>query len=214
MEPSINHLLGIFILLSNSAGLAQVVSVEGSISLTNKQSDAINPSLGVDTAGVLRIKAASIGDTIEGGLVFWIDDSGYHGLVCSLEDLTDTVRWGNGSFSDTGARGDGIGAGVMNSMLIMLRQGIGNHQFAAQLCLNYRTEDSNIYQDWYLPAKHELDIIYSQLFLRGIGNLATDNYWSSTETNTNNATVRHFGNPLIFAQGKNQLARVRAVKRF
>ena len=64
-----------------------------------------------------------------GGIVFFVDSTGTHGLVAALADAGEgtTYTWdgGNGdSFYDfvTGATGDGIGAGQMNTSLIVSEQ--------------------------------------------------------------------------------------------
>lgn len=38
------------------------------------------------------------------------------------------------------------------------------------------------YSDWYLPSKEELDLIHSNLFLKGISGFSVEWYWSSSTT--------------------------------
>ena len=36
----------------------------------------------------------SIGDIVNGGVVFWLDSTGQHGLVCAFSDVATSVEWG------------------------------------------------------------------------------------------------------------------------
>lgn len=52
---------------------------------------------------------------------------------------------------------------------------------------------SDGHSDWYLPAKNELSIIYSNK--DAIGNFSVANYyWSSTEVNISSAYYQNFSN--------------------
>ena len=58
---------------------------------------------GIDQAYIAALEAriaalepqpVSIGDIREGGVVFWVDSTGLHGLVCAMSDYATTVEWG------------------------------------------------------------------------------------------------------------------------
>lgn len=54
------------------------------------------------------------------------------------------------------------------------------------------------YDDWYLPAKYELDAIYKQSYLMDDLEQVSDySYWSSTETDSNDAWTQRldYGGP-------------------
>ena len=38
-------------------------------------------------------KILKIGDLAEGGIVFYVNETGEHGLVCSLNNLSTSARW-------------------------------------------------------------------------------------------------------------------------
>ena len=38
-------------------------------------------------------KKYNIGDFAQGGIIFWLDESGEHGLVCAKEDYSELVPW-------------------------------------------------------------------------------------------------------------------------
>ena len=50
------------------------------------------------------------------------------------------------------------------------------------------------YNDWHLPTKDELNAIYLNLAKLGVGGFTYYSYWSSTETDTNNAFRQNFNN--------------------
>ena len=142
-----------------------------------------------------------IGSHYSGGIVFWLNESGNHGLVCADKDFEPAIWGGTGLI---GANGNGIadGSGMANTKKIVelaswyIDKGWFNTTktpapTAARLCLE---SNYNGYNDWYLPTQAELNLIY--LNKDKIGNLKSfvintngtcgfkDNcYWSSTEGN-------------------------------
>lgn len=164
-----------------------------------------------------------IGEHYGGGIVFWTDQTGSHGLITSEKDQTDAIQWRNGSskasrhFGDNGdrvvnARGDGIGAGEMNTTLIIAQLTEDNitGNFAAKICSVYEQEE---YGDWYLPSKAELNKMY--LLRDLIGGFDNDMYWSSTEFNVGFAwcqNVTGYGGQ--FTQNKSSACAVRCIRKF
>src|SRR5690554_5634345 len=45
----------------------------------------------------------SVGDFAQGGIVFWVDETGQHGLVCAKEDQSTGIQWYNGSYTTVNA---------------------------------------------------------------------------------------------------------------
>lgn len=76
----------------------------------------------------------------------------------------------------TGARGTAIGTGKSNTMAIV-KSWTGEHP-ATELCLAYRGGGKN---DWFLPSRDELNLMYVNLKTRGVGNFSDKLYWSSSE---------------------------------
>jgi hypothetical protein len=159
----------------------------------------------------------SIGDEYQGGYIFWLDDTGEHGLIAAMEDQSDGLIWYNGSSTDTEAHGEGIKAGEMNTILIIANQGSDCSTYAAGLCANYTKEENSItYGDWYLPSSIELKLIYNNLhnIATPIGNFADESYWSSTENNSGTARTCNFNTGIIPSSTKHSGKRVRAVRAF
>ena len=159
----------------------------------------------------------AIGDTHQGGIIFYLDASGCHGLIAAPSDQSSSITWWNGSNVDTYAYGNGISAGEGNSQGIRRWQGTCSSCYASELC-----QDLSLggYADWYLPSKYELNLMYENigqgdaLGLGNIGNLANSFYWSSTEYDSSNAWIQDFNLGGQFYNGKSNTSFVRAVRAF
>ena len=120
-----------------------------------------------------------IGMEAHGGIVFFIDETGEHGLVANMWNLPGTYEWGCYEENVDGADANIIGSGYQNTMDI-INQGCIT-QFdgvtAAQATINF---DSDGYNDWYLPSLYELTEMYDKI---GLNSNITDEvvYWSSSE---------------------------------
>ena len=151
-----------------------------------------------------------VGESYGGGIVFWVDASGQHGLIAATENQSKGIQWHNEVNRITGATEDGIGAGKENTSLIMLR---GAGSYAAKLCDDLEIiADSRYYNDWYLPSKYELNLLYLQKEV--VGSFSSYYYWSSTETNSNNAWAQYFANGYQNLDHKDYTYYVRAVRAF
>jgi hypothetical protein len=159
----------------------------------------------------------SIGDTHQGGIIFYLDASGCHGLIAAPSDQSTGIAWWNGSYVDTYAYGNGIGAGEGNSQGIRRWQGTCSSCYASELC-----QDLSLggYTDWYLPSKYELNLMYENigqgdaLGLGNIGNFVNSYYWSSTEGSPSGAWGQSFSvGSQLFGDKVNSVF-VRAVRAF
>ena len=173
-----------------------------------------NTAVAANTAKV-GVTTHAIGDSFGGGIVFFVYDGGQHGLIAATADQSAGIRWYGGSYTNTRARADGIGAGLKNTAIIIANQGpVDGSAFAATVCNEYSvTVDGVTYGDWYLPSKHELDLLYIERDT--VGNFANEYYWSSTEFDTNNAWSQNFnvGFQTYFNKIDTSL-KVRAVRAF
>lgn len=99
--------------------------------------------------------AIKIGDEVAGGLVFYIDSSGEHGLVSAKSGLGIEGEWGCMGDSIVGTK-PGFGTGQANTRTII--EQCSTPGIAARLAddLVY-----NGYSDWYLPSKDELNLMFS-----------------------------------------------------
>jgi len=138
----------------------------------------------------------SVGDYAQGGVVFWVDETGQHGLACAIEDQSIGVRWYAGTYGNTRACGDGPFAGEANtSIIIAAHVAIGDDgsTYAARICNELQvTQGDKTYGDWYLPSKYELNLIYDNkatinttATANGGSSFVSAHYWSSTEYGSN-----------------------------
>jgi len=149
-----------------------------------------------------------------GGLIFYVDTlsqfDGFTYLEAAPVDLTPTA-WATSSVNcfnianaatscldasvyETSQAASSrinaakIGQGSINTSLIKTQVSpgtpIANTTFAAGLA------DAYVYgatTDWYLPSINELGLMYTNLKVKGLGNLQNTYYWSSTEFGTESA---------------------------
>ena len=191
------------------------------VGITTEQATAILEN----TSKTGGITTHFIGESYGGGIVFFVYDGGQHGLIAATADQSAGVRWSGGSYTNTRARADGIGAGLKNTAIIIADQGpvdnsgTGN-DFAATLCNEYSvTVDGVTYGDWYLPSKYELNQMYINRStleaVSGFNAFTTSFYWSSTEKDTHFAWRQYFHNGAQDGDNKaNTSHRVRAVRAF
>lgn len=188
--------------------------------LTNWDSkqNTITAGSGITITGTTISTTANvhhINEQYGGGIVFYVYDNGQHGLIASPVDQ-GLVQWYNGQSRATGATGDGLGAGAMNTALIVATQMADNAtgNFAAKVCADYVVNVSNItYGDWYLPSKYELELLYLQWpFIPGIQSNGL--YQSSTEVNATNYWGLSFSDNSYFSNPKNASGFVRPIRSF
>ena len=124
-----------------------------------------------------------IGKNHEGGRIFWIDETGKHGLIAATVDQSQKgISWNPGPAVVTGASGDIIYDGQKNTEKIIRVQG-DHAQYAARLCKDFSITVNKItYNDWYLPSRYELNLLFRQRTIIGGFNTSNGIYWSSTET--------------------------------
>jgi len=133
----------------------------------------------------------SVGDLVPalGGYIFYLDGSGCHGLVAKATDEAGFYQWSSTNFS-TWAYASGIYGGAQNTKK-SIAGAVANSSIcpAASVCDNLA---SGGYTDWYLPSKDELDMMYVNLHLQGLGGFASGYYWSSTEDGSYDAWNQSF----------------------
>jgi len=170
---------------------------------------------GYDCDGNLLLQ---IGGLHAGGIVFYIDESGEHGLVAAMEDLEGVYEWGCIGTSISGADGQAIGTGYQNTLDIAfgLLAGCSETPIAASEALAYVSEEG--YSGWVLPSKYELLEMYNTIGNGGpqgnIGGFSNDWYWSSSEANNYYAWNVNFPDGYSYYNGKNFSYRVRVIRPF
>jgi hypothetical protein len=134
-----------------------------------------------------------IGEAFGGGVIFhlWKDTFGTeHGLIIDLSDLSTSQPWSNITGTIIGVSAENYWDGLSNSNAVVAQT--GHTSSAALLCLNCTNGG---YSDWYLPSIQELNMLWKNYYdvsktiyqIPGAHQMLPNNYWSSTETFTNNA---------------------------
>jgi Protein of unknown function (DUF1566) len=151
-----------------------------------------------------------IGDSKFGGKIFYIDNTGLHGLVAAPSDQSDSITWDNGFGTDfiTGATDTTIGTGSKNTARIISILGTGN--YAASICKNLSL---NGYSDWYLPSRDELNQLFINVNSIG-GFVHDDEYWSSSESISLESWAKPFNIGYELPLPKYEAHSVRAVRSF
>ena len=151
--------------------------------------------------------SVGIGESFAGGIVFYLNGNG-GGLVCAPTNQSTGAKWGCGG-TTIGGTSTTVGAGNSNTAKIMA--GCSTSGIAARICNDLVL---NGYNDWFLPSKDELNLMYQNLKMTGIGGFASTYYWSSSECDNGYAWLQFFSNGYQNYVNKFSDVYVRAVRAF
>ncbi len=200
-----------------------IVAPAQSLVVFNTTSGCLQINLGTTDAPVwesIICRDLAIGDTHEGGIVFYLDGNG-GGLVAAPTDQSSSAQWGclgtdlAGDDASVAPELEGLGNGQANTTAIV--NNCAEAGRAAKIC-----DDLELggYSDWFLPSKDELNLMYQNIgpgatgANENIGNFAQLQYWSSTEVDDSKAWFQHFGVNVQNETIKFGNFRVRAIRSF
>lgn len=164
--------------------------------------------------GLERDNLYSIGDKgPAGGIIFFINPEfkrdGWKYLEVAPDDI-GSAKWSSRKKNISGAKGIPIGTGKKNTLAII--DSIEEERIAARLCAEYRGGGEN---DWFLPSRDELDLIYKLLHKRKFLKLPQKLYWSSTESDVGRfAWSQHFFTGSQYSLYKHEFLLVRPIRAF
>lgn len=170
---------------------------------------AAGTAYGNEVSFATQVQIIGLGESYNGGLIFYVDDSGIHGLIASTSDQTVSADWGCIGTTITGADGIAVGSGNQNT--IDITGECTSTTIAAALCFNL---DVAGFTDWSLPSNGELNLMNTNMYLQGLGNFSDFSYWSSTEVDANSAASFNFKNNTASGANKNSPYSVRAIRSF
>lgn len=112
-------------------------------------------------------------------------------------------RAGNNESNKVVGTESGIGKGEDNTKALVETMGSTAYifpesngttaRYAAKFCADLViTMDGVLYDDWFLPSKDELDLMYRKLFYQGFEGIIRGPLWSSTEYDNEKAWVQFF----------------------
>jgi hypothetical protein len=146
--------------------------------------------------------------TYAGGIVFDLDSTGQHGLVCAPSNQGN-FQWG---CQATGIpnTSTAMGTGATNTANIVAV--CAQRPIAASVCADLVL---NGYSDWYLPSRGEVQMMYNRLHLQGLGGFGAVWYWSSSQSYPYGAwSMNFYGGNFNDFSGKDTNNQVRAVRAF
>jgi len=127
------------------------------------------------------------------GLIFYVKAGGYSDgwmyLEAAPSDQSTGAEWGGYETSISGADGTAVGTGEQNT--IDIEAGCVTAGTAADICANLSLGG---YDDWFLPSKDELNLMYANLKVHGVGDFESQDYWSSSENDAYTAWLQGFYN--------------------
>lgn len=165
-----------------------------------------------------------VGELYGGGVVFWVDHTGLHGLICSMVNVAENHIWSNIQNKEIGTAAQSDWNGLGNSNAIIGQN--GHYKSAAKVCLDYINADygTGIFTDWYLPSIAELNHVWNNFYevqkaLTNDGNASTTPirryyYWSSTEYNFETSWYFLMDDGRVDTAELNYAHAVRAVRAF
>jgi uncharacterized repeat protein (TIGR02543 family) len=125
-----------------------------------------------------------------------------------IDQSPDSV-WGCFGVLISGADGTAVGTGEQNT--IDIETGCNTNGTAADICANLSLGG---YTDWFLPSKDELNLMYTNLKVFGVGGFTDSYYWSSSEIYVKGAWLQDFYGGTQYDGGKHWIFRVRSVRAF
>ncbi len=146
-----------------------------------------------------------LGQSYAGGIVFYVDGTGLHGLVAAPADQGN-YTWGcQGTSIPTGTA---LGTGATNTAAIVAACAEAN--IAAKVADNLVLSG---YDDWFLPARDELNLMVANLVSQGFAGF-TSVYLSSSEANPSVPWAGYVGYGMVDWFRKQDGLPVRAVRAF
>jgi len=134
------------------------------------------------------------GEFFGGGIIFWLDSTGLHGYIAAIRDGNYhgifEIPWGcYGQEITAGNRAQSKSKGADNTLAIISSCAL--EEIAARYCHDLSvSEDGQTWDDWYLPAIDELNLLYKHREM--LENLGGQYYWSSTSHSSGAASVIDF----------------------
>jgi TolB-like protein len=149
-----------------------------------------------------------------GGWIFYDKGrviNGWRYMEAAPVEAEFTAQWG--AYQKTvGGTGTAVGTGKRNTELIVaFLKRTGESGRTAQYCDELVMDG---WDDWFLPSKDELDLMYKNLKAKGLGDFGDAWYRSSSEYSDTIAWVQYFSDGRQYDGAKYGTDRVRAVRAF
>jgi hypothetical protein len=157
-------------------------------------------------------------------------ECGWRYLEAAPNDLSSKYSFGCYRTSDSGSNiavgtNTAVGTGEANTETLVKTMGktaytrssgTAKGKYVAKICSDYKlTVNGVVYDDWFLPSKDELNLMYTNLHKNGLGSFGNENvYWSSSENGNNDAFLQGFSSGSQFYGRKFSNNNVRPIRAF
>ena len=178
-----------------SASIALTAGVEKTITIVATETGKPSKTY---TIKITRIVA--IGQEYQGGIVFYIDATGLHGLIAAPMSFDTTSAWGCSGTDIVGAGETGIGSGYQNT--------VDMNTAGCPAATAIYAVTKNGYSDWYLPSLNEL------LELKTKITCTNSEHWSSSEYATGDAWIVNWNGSNFYSGSKGGARVIRAIRSF
>src|ERR1035437_4545432 len=168
------------VLVLNSLGICNLIASTGT---------QLNSStLIVRQSRLAKDTIHRVGELFGGGVIFFVDSTGHHGLICSLSDIVDPKSFQQFSRQDpTKLKGRKDSADLINQVFAVHKV-----EHAEELCNNYNNSNygKGVFSDWHLPTLEQLEILFLvknevnkalEDFNKAITDPLNKKYWSSSK---------------------------------
>ena len=159
------------------------------------------------------------GKIYQDGLIFYLNTSDGTGMVAASQDQSTAAMWGcfgtdiagldnnvtSNPTSPETEEGARLGDGTINTDNILAD--CNENAIAAELC-------RDLGQDWFLPSREELSLMYTNLHAEGHGNFVTAEYHSSSEFDASSSWYLNFDDGAIESRDRRFDFHVRAARAF
>jgi hypothetical protein len=159
-------------------------------------------------ADTISAQPFNIGQKYGGGIIFFIDKTGQHGLIAASFDQSKDATWGKSVDRSNNPIGLGIGTGALNTKKI-LEDGMIEATGAAYICASLSLGG---FKDWFLPSLFEMQLIFKNK--NKIGGFSNKYYWTSSVSGNINVWIINLFDGSTCFNGSNQATCVRAVRAF
>ena len=198
---------------AGASGAAGALGARG-VAGTNGSSFIYSMTCGV--GGTDACKIGSVGPG--GGWIFFVDYneqySGFNYLEAAPTDIS-AVNWCSDTVTSIGAVADwsanAVGAGQANTTAMTVAGACTSG--AANSAKAYFTPTIQA-GDWFLGSEGEMMLMYTNLRQAGVSSFANGYYWSSTESNSDDAWGQGFDSGVQDYGGKSTTLPIRAVRAF
>lgn len=160
-------------------------------------------------------KTYKIGDRGPGGgYVFYdkgIFSNGWRYLEAASEEFEFSAEWGAFGKNIAGTEYS-VGSGKRNTNLIThVLKTVGETEKAVQRAAGIT---SDTYDDWFIPSKDELNLMYHNLKRKELAQFKNKDYWSSSQLSESWAWSQSFKDGQQISNQKNGLCYIRPVRAF